>query len=179
MIVVQLMWADDRFEVEDFGERDLGRIDEGQRSIGGLEDLIVAHDGGPLERQTDVAAFVLVEARVDTMLEIAGHRDLWFLFLFREHFVVLVSLGEVLASGGDENLGASFRGNDAGRWIVYLEKNGNRNNGNTQDARDLRLSINHHRCILELFIPSKNIRVCVCVCLYADSRCLIGLWVAG
>lgn len=81
------MGSHDGLEVENFGESDFGRIDERKRTIRGLEDLVVAHNGGPLEGQTDVSAFAMIEARVDAMLEIAGHRDLWFLFLFRKHIL--------------------------------------------------------------------------------------------
>lgn len=41
--------SDDGFEVQDFGWGDLGGVDQRERPIGGLEDLVVAHDGGPLE----------------------------------------------------------------------------------------------------------------------------------
>lgn len=77
---------DDGFEVQDFGWGDLGGIDQGQRSVGGLEDLIVAHDGGPLEGQTHIATFPFIEPGVDTVLEVARERNLRLFLLFGEHF---------------------------------------------------------------------------------------------
>jgi len=72
-------------QIENLGGRNLRGIDQWQRAVGGLEYLIVAHNGRPLEGQANIFVLPLVEARVHTMLKIAGHRDQRFLFLLREH----------------------------------------------------------------------------------------------
>lgn len=113
------MGSHDGLEVENFGESDFGRIDERKRTIRGLEDLVVAHNGGPLEGQTDVSAFAMIEARVDAMLEIAGHRDLWFLFLFRKH-ILCVCLCVLCSKGSKE----ARRVPHSNGFVYFHKKNG-------------------------------------------------------
>lgn len=53
--------------------------------VGALENLIVADDRCPLERQAYVAALLLIESGVNPMLEVGRERDLWLFFLFGKH----------------------------------------------------------------------------------------------
>lgn len=80
-----MVWTDDCLQVVDLDGRNVGGIDEWQGTVGGLEDLVVAHDRGPLQWQTDVLALAFVEARVDAVLEIGRGGDLRFLLLLGEH----------------------------------------------------------------------------------------------
>lgn len=78
--------SNDSFEVQDFGWGDFGGVDQGQRSIGGLKNLVVAHNGGPLKGQAYISTFPLIESGVDTVLEIARERNLRLFLLFGKHF---------------------------------------------------------------------------------------------
>lgn len=75
-------------QIKYFSGRNLGGIHQGQGSIAGLENLIVAHNGGPLQWEADIFVLPLVKSRVHAMLEIARHRDQRFLLLLCEHFCV-------------------------------------------------------------------------------------------
>lgn len=75
-------------QIEYFGGRNLRGIHQRQRSIAGLENLIVAHNRRPLQGQADIFILPLVKSRVHAMLKIARHRDQRFLLLLCEHFCV-------------------------------------------------------------------------------------------
>lgn len=75
----------DRLQIQDFRGSNFRRIDQRQRSVRGLKDLVVADDGGPLQGEPHVAPLALVETRVHSVLEIRGGRYLRFLFLFGKH----------------------------------------------------------------------------------------------
>lgn len=66
----RVVWSNDRLQVVDFDGRDVGGVDQRQWPVGGLEYLIVAHDGGPLQGQANVLLLVFVKASVHAMLEI-------------------------------------------------------------------------------------------------------------
>lgn len=80
-----MMRAYDCFQVIYLDRGDIRRVDERQGSVGGLEDLVVAHNRGPLQRQADVFAFPFIESRMHSMLEISGCRYLGLLLFLREH----------------------------------------------------------------------------------------------
>lgn len=73
--LIVVMGPDNGFKVKDLGGCNLRGIDQRQRTIGGLKDLIVANNRCPLERKTDITLLPFIETRMNTMFKIAGHRD--------------------------------------------------------------------------------------------------------
>ncbi len=69
----------------------LGRVDKGKGSVGALEDLIVPNDRGPLRREPYEPSFLLVVARVDTVLKVCWLPNLNLLLLFIKHTGTVVS----------------------------------------------------------------------------------------
>jgi len=72
-------------QVKDLGRCDLAWINQGQWSVGRLQNLIVSDYGSPLQWQSHKLALAFVESSVHSMLEVGRSGDLRFLFLLGKH----------------------------------------------------------------------------------------------
>lgn len=80
-------------------------------SVGTLENLVISDNRGPLQRQADVSALLLVESGVYPVLEVRWKGYLRLFFLFPEHFRWIVDDGEVSCDLGSSSVVFGCHGN--------------------------------------------------------------------
>ena len=76
----------DGLQVKDLGRCDLAWIDQGQWSVGRLQNLIISDYGSPLQRQSNELAFTFIKSSMHSVLKISWRGNLWFLFLLGKHY---------------------------------------------------------------------------------------------